>query len=34
MEALAEGPRMAGRSIVCHLLSGEVWPPLGDPALA
>ena len=34
VEALAVGPRTAGRSIVCHLLSGEVWPPLGDPAPA
>lgn len=28
------GLRMADRSVVCHLLSEEVWPPLGDPTLA
>lgn len=34
VETLAVDPRMAGRSIVCHPLSGKVWPPLRDPAPA
>lgn len=33
VEALAVCLGMAGRRIICHLLSGKVWPPLGDPAL-
>lgn len=34
VEGLAVGLRTADRSIVCHPLSGKVWPPLGDPTLA
>lgn len=33
VEASAVGLGMAGRRIICHLLSVKVWPPLGDPAL-